>query len=140
MSHKNILMIDDSKADAELTRRALASETTDHTFHHVCDGVEALEFLRQEGKYSDAPRPSLILLDLNMPKMDGRAVLKELKNDEALRRIPVVILSTSDQDSDILSAYELHANAYVVKPCELKPYFTTIQKISDFWGGVAAVS
>ncbi len=136
---KDILLVDDSSADAELTRRALYQAQPEHTLHHVCDGVEAMEFLRQEGKFTAAPRPSFILLDLNMPRMDGRAVLQELKDDDSLRKIPVVILSTSNHDSDIHSAYELHANAYVVKPSELKQFFLTIQKINDFWGAVVAI-
>lgn len=135
---KDILLVDDSSADAELTRRALQRLDSGHTLHHVRDGVEAMEFLQQEGAFSSAPRPSLILLDLNMPRMDGRAVLEELKKDPSLKRIPVVILSTSNHPSDIITAYELHANAYVVKPSELHQFFETIQKINDFWGAIAA--
>lgn len=136
---KDILLVDDSSADAELTRRALQKVHSEHVLHHVRDGVEAMEFLRQKGEYSSAPRPTLILLDLNMPRMDGRAVLAELKDDESLRLIPVVILSTSNHQADIISAYDLHANAYVVKPSELQQFFVTIQKIDQFWGAVAAI-
>ena len=99
----------------------------------VGDGVEALKFLRREGKYTDAPRPDLILLDLNLPKKDGREVLADIKADESLRRIPVVVLTTSQAEQDILKAYNLHANCYITKPVDLEQFIKVVKSIEDFW-------
>jgi CheY-like chemotaxis protein len=99
----------------------------------VGDGEEAMEFLYQKGKHTDAPRPDLILLDLNLPRKDGRAVLEEVKTDENLKRIPVVILTTSSDEQDILRSYNLHANCYITKPIDLTQFLKVVQSIEDFW-------
>ncbi len=101
--------------------------------HHVSDGVEALAFLRKQGQYSDAPKPDLILLDLNMPKMDGREVLENMKQDDQLRRIPVVVLTTSQAEEDIFRSYDLHANCYICKPVDLDQFIEVIKSINNFW-------
>jgi CheY-like chemotaxis protein len=99
----------------------------------VVDGVEAMAFLRREGRYADAPRPQLILLDLNLPKKDGREVLHEIKGDEDLKRIPVVVLTTSRAEEDILKSYNLHANCYITKPVELEQFLSVVRTIDEFW-------
>ena len=99
----------------------------------VEDGVEALEFLRRQGRHADAPRPDLILLDLNLPRKDGRQVLKEIKNDDSLKRIPVVVLTTSKSEEDVLRAYDLHANCYITKPVDFNRFMEVVKSIEDFW-------
>ncbi len=129
----DILLVEDSDADAMLTKRALVKGKIDNSMHRVCDGVEAMAYLRGEGQYTGQALPDLILLDLNMPRMDGKQVLKEIGRDESLKRIPVVVLTTSDHDTDILDSYGLNTNAYIVKPVDTQQFFAVIQKTHDFW-------
>jgi two-component system, chemotaxis family, response regulator Rcp1 len=128
-----ILLVEDNLGDARLTQEALKEGKVYSNLHWTKDGVEALEFLNRKGKYSDAPRPDIILLDLNLPKKDGREVLSEIKNDEKLRHIPVVILTTSKAEEDVLRSYELHANCYVAKPVDLEKFIKVVQSIDRFW-------
>jgi CheY-like chemotaxis protein len=128
-----ILLVEDSPSDADLTVEALSDGGVLNNLHWIEDGVEALAFLRRQGKYSDAPRPDLILLDLNLPKKDGRQVLAEIKADPQLRLIPVVILTTSAAERDILKTYELNANCYVTKPMDLEQFFSVVKLIEMFW-------
>ncbi len=129
----DILLVEDNPGDVRLTMEALKEAKLLNTIHHVSDGVEALAYLRQEGKYANAPRPDLVLLDLNLPKKDGREVLAEVKNDSKLRRIPIVILTTSRAEQDILKAYNLHANCYISKPVDLDQFIKVAKSIDDFW-------
>ena len=129
----DILLVEDSETDAELTIEALRSGRVRNEIHHVCDGEQALAFLRQEGEFADAGRPDLVLLDLNMPRLDGRDVLKAMKDDESLKIIPVVVLTTSSQEHDILESYGLAANSYIVKPVNLDQFFRVIQEMQSFW-------
>ncbi len=128
-----ILLVEDSPSDADLTEEALSDGKVLNHLHWVEDGVEALAFLRRQGKYSKAPRPDLILLDLNLPKKDGREVLAQIKADPSLKRIPVVILSTSAAERDILKTYELNANCYVTKPIDLEQFISVVKLIEEFW-------
>ncbi len=132
----NILLVDDSEDDVEFTLKALEKTKLANSVSVVNDGIEAMEFLRKEGKYASAPTPSLILLDLNMPRKDGREVLTEIKEDPDLRKIPVVILTTSQAEEDIVRSYELHANCFVSKPVDLEGLVKVVQRIDDFWFGV----
>lgn len=134
-----ILLVEDNPGDQRLTREALNEGKIRNTLHIVEDGVEALAFLRREGKYADAPRPDLILLDLNLPKKDGREVLAELKADPVLRRIPVVILTTSQAERDIVATYDLQANCYVTKPVDLEQFIHVVQSIEEFWFSVVTL-
>jgi CheY-like chemotaxis protein len=129
----DILLVEDSAGDIRLTVEALKEGKILNTLSVARDGVEAMAFLRQEGKYANSPRPDLILLDLNLPRKDGRQVLTEIKEDDSLRRIPVVVLTTSQAEQDILKSYDLHANCYVVKPVELEQFMTVVQSIESFW-------
>ncbi len=129
----NILMVEDNPGDVRLTMEALNGAKIRNQLDSVQDGVEAMAFLRGEGKYANSALPDLILLDLNLPKKDGREVLAEIKADEHLRRIPVVILTSSEAEQDILQAYELNANAYVSKPVDLEQFIKVIKSIEDFW-------
>ena len=128
-----ILMVEDNPGDVRLTQEALKEGKVRNKLHVVGDGVEALAFLRQEAKYSDAPRPDLILLDLNLPRKDGHEVLAEVKADESLRRIPVVILTISQAEEDILKTYDLHANCYITKPVDLDQFLKVVRTIEEFW-------
>ncbi len=128
-----MLLVEDSPADVDLTREALIDAKVRNNLSVVSDGVEALAFLRREGKHADAPHPDLILLDLNLPKKDGREVLADIKQDEELRRIPVVILTTSEAEQDIVRSYDLHANCYVTRPVDLDRFLTVVKSIEDFW-------
>lgn len=128
-----ILLVEDSPSDVDLTREALADTKVHNNLSVVSDGVEALAFLRREGRYADAPHPDLILLDLNLPKMDGREVLAEIKSDPAVRRIPVVVLTTSEAEQDIIETYNLHANCYVKKPVDLDAFLHVVRSIDNFW-------
>ena len=128
-----ILLVEDNPGDARLTLEALKDAKVRNRLSHVLDGVEALAYLRREGKYATALRPDLILLDLNLPRKDGREVLAEIKADEKLKRIPVVVLTTSQSDEDILRAYNLNANCYVSKPVDLDQFMKVVQSIEDFW-------
>ena len=129
----DILLIEDNPGDARLLREALEECRMDHRLEVVTDGVEALRYLRREEPYLSGFRPDLILLDLNLPRKDGREVLKELKMDAVLRRIPVVILSTSEAEADILTAYDRHANCYICKPLDLEAFFEVAESIRRFW-------
>jgi CheY-like chemotaxis protein len=128
-----ILLVEDNLGDARLVREALLEAGATTLLEHVLDGHEALSFLRQQGQHSAARRPDLILLDLNLPRKSGREVLAEIKTDATLRRIPVVVLTSSQSDDDILSVYNLHANCYVPKPADLERFLTVIQSIEHFW-------
>jgi len=128
-----ILLVEDNPGDARLTREALREGRVHNRLHHARDGVEALAFLRREAAYVDAPTPDLILLDLNLPKKDGREVLSELKDDPRLRLIPVVVLTTSEAEQDILKTYELHANCYITKPVDLEKFLEIVRVIEQFW-------
>jgi CheY-like chemotaxis protein len=128
-----ILLVEDNPGDARLTQEALKEATVRNELSHVADGVEALAFLRRQGKYIRSPRPDLILLDLNLPRKDGREVLAEIKADQALKRIPVVVLTTSQSEEDVGRAYALCANCYVSKPVDLNQFFRVIKSIEDFW-------
>jgi chemotaxis family two-component system response regulator Rcp1 len=128
-----ILLVEDNPADVRLTQEALKEAKVRNRLHVVEDGVAAMEFLQREGQYADALRPDLILLDLNLPKKDGREVLEEIKQDSSLKRIPVVVLTTSQAEEDILKTYDLHANCYVTKPVDLDQFITIVRSIEDFW-------
>jgi two-component system, chemotaxis family, response regulator Rcp1 len=129
-----ILLVEDNPGDARLTLEALKEGKIRNNLHHVVDGVEALAFLRREGRYAGkVPAPDIVLLDLNLPKKDGRQVLSEMKADEALKLIPVVVLTTSEAEQDILRSYELHANCYVTKPVDLEKFISIVRAIEDFW-------
>lgn len=129
----DILLVEDNPGDARLAVEALKEGNVSNRLHVVPDGVEAMAFLRREGKYSDAPRPHLVLLDLNLPRKDGRQVLAEVKTDDLLKRIPVVVLTTSQAEQDITRSYDLHANCYITKPVDLDRFITVIRSIEDFW-------
>jgi CheY-like chemotaxis protein len=129
-----ILLAEDNPGDAKLTRKALEQGNVSNNLHVVTDGVEALQYLRQEGDHADKPRPDLILLDLNMPRKSGREVLAEIKDDEDdLRRIPVVVMTSSEAEEDIVQSYDLHANAYLTKPIDFDGFIDVVQRIEDFW-------
>jgi CheY-like chemotaxis protein len=128
-----ILLVEDNLGDARLTREALKEGKVYNNLHWVKDGVEALEFLHRKGKHKAAPRPDIILLDLNLPKKDGREVLEEIKADPNLMRIPVVILTTSQAEEDVLKTYSLHANCYVTKPVDLEQFIKVVKSIDNFW-------
>jgi two-component system, chemotaxis family, response regulator Rcp1 len=128
-----ILMVEDDPGDVRLAREALKSKKMHIIMHDVPDGMEAMAFLRKEGAFADMVRPDLILLDLNMPRMDGREVLAELKKDPAFKRIPVIVLTTSAGEEDILAAYEMNANCYITKPVDWKQFINVVQLIEDFW-------
>jgi CheY-like chemotaxis protein len=128
-----ILLVEDNPGDVRLTREALREGKVYNNLHWAKDGVEALEFLRQEGAHAEAPRPDIILLDLNLPKKDGREVLLSIKNDDRFKQIPVVVLTTSEAEEDVLRSYELHANCYITKPVDLEKFITVVQQIDRFW-------
>ena len=128
-----ILLVEDNPGDVRLTKEALREGKVYNNLHWAKDGVEALEFLRREGKHSEAPRPDIILLDLNLPKKDGREVLASIKNDDRFKQIPVVILTTSEAEEDVLRSYELHANCYITKPVDLDKFIVVVQSIDRFW-------
>nr|WP_312989696.1 response regulator [Crossiella cryophila] len=128
-----VLLVEDDPGDVLMTTEAFEENKVGNRLHVVSDGVAAMSFLRREGQYADAPRPDLVLLDLNLPKMDGREVLSEIKNDPALRRIPVVILTTSEAEEDVLRSYQLHANAYVTKPVDFEQFVKVVRQVDDFF-------
>ena len=134
-----ILLVEDSPTDALLAKEALEYSKIVNSLHTVPDGVEAMAFLRREGKYANSPRPGLILLDLNLPRKDGREVLSEVKNDELLKRIPVVVLTTSKSEIDILKAYGLHANCYIVKPVDFEKFAEVVSNIENFWFAIVTL-
>lgn len=133
MTDKEVLLVEDSPGDVRLTLEAFREADKSVHLSVVSDGVEAMAFLRQEGQHVDAPRPDLILLDLNLPKMDGREVLARIKKDDRLKMIPTLILTTSDAEADIVRSYQLQANCYLSKPVELDAFESLVKSISDFW-------
>ena len=135
----DILLVEDSPTDVLIAREALTEARLLNTIHVVEDGVDALAFLRRQGRFADAPRPDLILLDLNLPRKNGREVLAEIKNDPALKSIPVVVLTTSSAEEDIIRSYNLHANCYVVKPVEFDNFVKAVQSIRQFWFTIVAL-
>lgn len=128
-----ILLVEDNAADVRLTEEALREGKVRNNLHVARDGMEALEFLKRQGKHAKATRPDLILLDLNLPRRDGREVLAEIKNDPELKMIPVVVLTTSSAEADILKSYKLHANCYITKPVDLEQFVSVVKSIDDFW-------
>jgi len=128
-----ILLVEDNPGDVRLTQEALKESKICNHLSVVTDGVEAVEYLRREGRFAQAVRPDLILLDLNLPRKNGREVLAEIKEDQDLRRIPVVILTISQDEEDVFKAYDLHANCYVTKPLDLNRFLKVVQSIEDFW-------
>jgi two-component system response regulator len=128
-----VLLVEDNPADVRLTREALKGGKIWSRLHVVEDGVEALAFVQQQGRHANAPRPDLILLDLNLPKMDGREVLSRIKADENLKRIPVVVLTTSQAEEDILKAYNLNANCYISKPVDFEQFRKIVKLVEEFW-------
>ncbi len=128
-----ILLVEDNPGDVGLTLEALKEATLPNKLTIVRNGIDALSLLRRQGQYAGAARPDLILLDLNLPKKDGRRVLAEIKTDDNLKRIPVVILTTSEDDKDVWESYNLHANCYIVKPLDLDRFITVVKSIEDFW-------
>jgi CheY-like chemotaxis protein len=129
----HVLLVEDDPGDVLITREAFAENKVRNHLSVVNDGVKALQFLRRKGDYADAPRPDLILLDLNLPRMDGHEVLAHIKTDADLQRIPVVVLTTSDAEEDVLRSYELHANAYVTKPVDFERFLSVVRQIDDFF-------
>jgi CheY-like chemotaxis protein len=129
----SILLVEDNPGDADLAREALEGSKLENRLHAVDDGEKAMAFLRREPPYQDAPRPDLILLDLNLPRKDGREVLAEIKSDPGLRSIPVVILTTSQAEEDVCRSYNLHANCYITKPIDLNQFLHVVRSIEDFW-------
>ncbi|HVL05344.1 MAG TPA: response regulator [Acidimicrobiales bacterium] len=128
-----ILLVEDSPSDVAMTIEALREGRIANEMHVVDDGEVAMDFLHREGEFADAPRPDLIILDLNLPRKDGREVLEEIKNDEDLKAIPVVVLTTSSAEADILRSYKLHANSYVTKPVGFEPFLAAVHAIEEFW-------
>jgi two-component system, chemotaxis family, response regulator Rcp1 len=128
-----VLLVEDSPGDVRLTQEAFREANRAIRLHVACDGVEAMAFLRRQGPHAGAPRPHLILLDLNLPKMDGREVLAHIKEDEDLKTIPTVILTTSEAEGDILTSYKLQANCYLSKPVQLDEFEAIVRSINDFW-------
>ncbi len=137
MSHQvqaiDILLVEDNPGDVRLTQEALKEAKVANRLHLARDGVEAVDFLRRSGDVDGRPRPDLVLLDLNLPRMSGREVLETIKSDPDLKRIPVVVLTTSQDEADVLHAYELHANCYITKPVDLDQFMTVVRTIEDFW-------
>jgi CheY-like chemotaxis protein len=129
----DILLVEDNPGDVRLTREALKDAKVLNEVYVAQDGVEAMQFLHREGKFSNAPTPDMILLDLNLPRKDGREVLAEIKQDSKLKRIPVVVLTTSKADEDIIRTYNLHANAYITKPVDLDRFIEIIHTLEEFW-------
>ena len=128
-----ILLVEDNPGDADLAKETLETSKLRNNLHVVPDGEKAMKFLRLEEPYSDVPRPDIILLDLNLPRKDGREVLAEIKQDEDLKRIPVVVLTSSQADEDILRSYNLHANCYITKPLDFKQFTKVVHSIESFW-------
>jgi len=128
-----ILLVEDNEGDARLAREALKDSKVTNIIHHVHDGIEAMDFLHHQGKYKNAVRPELILLDLNLPRKDGREVLAEIKNDDNLAIIPVVVLTISNDEQDILETYKLHVNCFITKPIDFEQFIKVVRSIEDFW-------
>lgn len=127
------LLVEDNPGDVRLTREALNESKLSNNLSVVGDGIEAMAFLRREGRYADAPRPDVVLLDLNLPKKSGREVLAEIKADPVLRRIPVVVITSSEAEQDIFATYDLHVNCYVTKPVDLEQFIKVVRSIENFW-------
>jgi CheY-like chemotaxis protein len=134
-----ILLVEDNPGDARLTMEALREGKLRNNLYHVKDGVEAMAFLKREEPFAEAPMPDLILLDLNLPRKDGREVLSEIRQDRRLEMIPIVVLTTSEAEQDIVKSYQLHANCYVTKPVDLEKFLVIIRTIEDFWLTVVAL-
>lgn len=134
-----ILLAEDSEADIRLTQEALKESKIRNDLFVVRDGIEAIDFLKQTGGYKDAPVPDVVLLDLNMPRKNGKEVLEEIKEDKELKTIPVVVLTTSREEEDVLRSYELHANCYVRKPLEVEGFFKVVRSIEEFWFQIVAL-
>jgi len=132
----DILLVEDSAADVRLTQEALRHTKLINRLNVASDGVEALAMLRKQGCYATAPRPDMILLDLNLPKKNGRAVLAEIKDDPDLKRIPVVIITSSAAEEDVVRSYDLHANCYITKPLELENFVQVVRAVEEFWVGI----
>jgi len=132
----DILLVEDNPGDADLAREALEEHKMCNELHVVSDGEQAMAYLRREGQYTNASRPDLILLDLNLPKKDGREVLAEIKADDDLNHIPIVILTSSRAEEDVLKTYKLHANCYIAKPIDVTQFFNVVRAIEDFWLGI----
>ncbi len=135
----DILLVEDSLGDVELAREALENSKMINNLFVVNDGIAAIDFLHKKGEYTDVPRPDLILLDLNLPKKDGREVLKEIKTDENLKRIPVVVLTTSRAEADVFKTYNLGANCYITKPIDLSQFLNVVKSIEDFWMSIVVL-
>jgi chemotaxis family two-component system response regulator Rcp1 len=133
LSPAQVLLVEDSPGDVRLTQEAFHDANANVKLHVAVDGVEAMDFLRRRGRHIDAPRPDLVLLDLNLPKLDGREVLALVKKDSTLKTIPIVVLSTSDAEVDITTSYKLHANCYFTKPVDLDDFDDLVKRINDFW-------
>jgi chemotaxis family two-component system response regulator Rcp1 len=133
MKPVEMLLVEDNPGDARLAMEALKDAKVNNNLNWVKDGVEAMTFLRRQDEYTDAPRPDVILLDLNLPKKDGREVLADIKGDDDLRRIPVVILTVSSAEEDIMKTYNLHANCYIQKPLDLGQFIEVVKSIESFW-------
>lgn len=134
-----ILLIEDNPGDVRLTMEALKEAKVINNLTVLKDGIEALAFLRRQGQYAKAPRPHLILLDLNLPKKDGREVLADIKADHSLKHIPIVVLTTSQDEQDVLKSYNLHANCYITKPVDLEQFIRVVRSIEDFWLGIVVL-
>jgi two-component system, chemotaxis family, response regulator Rcp1 len=133
MAPIEILLVEDNPGDVRLTQEALRDSKLHNRLSVVEDGVEAMAFLKREGHYNDSPRPDIILLDLNLPRKSGREVLEEIKQDDVLKRIPVVVLTTSEDERDVMASYNLHANCYITKPVDLSQFITIVRNIKEFW-------
>ncbi len=133
MQSVTILLVEDNPDDVILTKEALKEGKIKNHLYDVGDGVEAMDFLRKKGKYKDSPRPDIVFLDLNLPKKDGRQVLSEIKEDPELKGIPVVILTTSEAEEDVIKSYKLHANCYITKPVNLDRFIHVVKQLDDFW-------
>jgi len=129
----DILLVEDNPGDARLASEAFKEGGSQTRLHVVQDGIEAMAFIRGEGAYASMPRPDLVLLDLNLPRMDGREVLAEIKRDDALKRTPVIVLTTSQAETDIMRGYDLHANCYIVKPVDFDRFIEVVKGIESFW-------
>jgi len=134
-----VLLVDDSQADIRLTKEAFKEWQVANHISVVTDGAAAIEFLHREGEFKDAPRPDVVLLDLNLPRKNGPEVLEEIKNDPDLRRIPVMVMSTSNLDQDLHRAYDLHANCYIAKPGDLERYMDVVRSIEQFWFNIVSL-
>jgi CheY-like chemotaxis protein len=134
-----ILLVEDNPGDVLLIQESLKKTLAHNHLHVAEDGVEAMDYLLQKGRFTSAPKPDLILLDLNLPRMDGRELLKEIKSEKQFKRIPVVVLTSSDADDDIKTAYDLHANCYITKPVDFKKFNTVIASLEEFWFSVVTL-